>query len=363
MSLTGRQEVPSNASAASGGGTVIWDEAAGRASCQLEIKGLDFGPATGTGTQTLVTPPPTSPACTSTASSVGSNGSVVFGQINPAQDADDLRVIHNADGFWTITGAWKRTYPATMLVTDLNTVLDLTPHGLDAPLCFNVHSTAFPSGEIRGQLVSGGSVGGSISNGFAPDFYKETYPDLTVLAASSINSRLHVDRSGWKEGRDPNALFGTSGYLHACQDVAAAGVNRLEHFLAFGIREGQRLRRRRLGLATPPGCRVAAGPRPCRLFPRLDIVPEVEGEVLVRPGLQVAGEAGLDAGVVAPAVAEEAGIFPVAIALVRGIAPRPSRRASPARRSPSSPAPGSAAPAGPAAACRPRPAAPCCPPG
>ena len=48
----------------------------------------------------------------------GANGSVVFGQINPAQDADDLRVTHNADGSWTVTGAWERTDPATIPVTD-----------------------------------------------------------------------------------------------------------------------------------------------------------------------------------------------------------------------------------------------------
>src|SRR4051794_6876600 len=71
--------------------------------------------------------------------------------------------------------------------------------------------------------------------------------------------------------------------------------------------------------AAPRGRRAAAG-----LFPGLHIVPEVEGEVLVRPGLDVAGEAGLDAGVVAPAVAEEPGIFPVAVALLRRVAHAPA---------------------------------------
>ena len=238
VSLTGSQEVPSNGSAAGGGGTVIWDDAAARATYQFTIRGLDFGPATGIGAQT--------PAIADDVTNMhfhsqfrGLNGGVVFGQITPAQDADDLRVTPNADGSWTVSGAWERTDPANVAVTDFAAVLNLTPHGLDAPLYFNVHSTAFPAGEIRGQLVSGGTVGHSISNGFDPDFYQQTYPDVAALAAFGINTRLHYDNFGWKEGRDPNALFDTSGYLHTYQDVAAAGVNPMEHFLSFGIQEGR----------------------------------------------------------------------------------------------------------------------------
>jgi hypothetical protein len=44
-------------------------------------------------------------------------------------------------------------------------------------------------------------------------------------------------RRGWKEGRDPSAGFDTLGYLGANPDVAAAGVNPLEHYLTFGIYE------------------------------------------------------------------------------------------------------------------------------
>ena len=46
---------------------------------------------------------------------------------------------------------------------------------------------------------------------------------------------------GWHEGRDPSASFDTLGYLAANPDVAAAGVNPLDHYLKYGIYEGRQL--------------------------------------------------------------------------------------------------------------------------
>jgi hypothetical protein len=43
---------------------------------------------------------------------------------------------------------------------------------------------------------------------------------------------------GRTQGRDPSAGFDTLGYLAANPDVAAAHINPLDHFLAFGIYEG-----------------------------------------------------------------------------------------------------------------------------
>ena len=40
----------------------------------------------------------------------------------------------------------------------------------------------------------------------------------------------HFDTSGWHEGRKPNAWFDTAGYLAHYADVAAAGINPLEHY-------------------------------------------------------------------------------------------------------------------------------------
>jgi hypothetical protein len=49
----------------------------------------------------------------------------------------------------------------------------------------------------------------------------------------------HYEKSGWHEGRDPNAFFSTNTYLTANPDVKAAGVNPLTHFDQSGWKEGR----------------------------------------------------------------------------------------------------------------------------
>ena len=56
--------------------------------------------------------------------------------------------------------------------------------------------------------------------------------------AASTRSQ-HFQTVGWKEGRDPNALFDTAGYLATYADVAAAGINPLDHYHQFGWHEGR----------------------------------------------------------------------------------------------------------------------------
>jgi hypothetical protein len=72
----------------------------------------------------------------------GANGGVVFGLIAPNHDTDDL-VIDPAAG--TLTGIWENT--------DVNPLIDQLA-ALDAGnLYLNVHTTSFPGGEIRGQVL------------------------------------------------------------------------------------------------------------------------------------------------------------------------------------------------------------------
>src|SRR5262245_23109054 len=100
------QEVPPTSSTASGLGTFVFDSAAVTASYSIRIKGIDFGLASGGAAQT--------PTLLDDATGShfhnnvrGQNGPVVFGQIHPEQDNDDLSIVLNKDSSWTVSGLWE----------------------------------------------------------------------------------------------------------------------------------------------------------------------------------------------------------------------------------------------------------------
>jgi hypothetical protein len=69
-------------------------------------------------------------------------------------------------------------------------------------------------------------------------WYLAAYPDV---AASGIDPLDHYVRVGWREGRDPGPDFRSSDYLKANPDVAASGINPLVHYVEFGRSEGRYL--------------------------------------------------------------------------------------------------------------------------
>ncbi|KRQ99873.1 CHRD domain-containing protein [Bradyrhizobium valentinum] len=151
--LEGTQEVPPNSSTASGLGTVIFDSTEIAASYTFRIEGVDYGPITGGSAQT----PSTSDDVISTHfhnQVRGVNGPVVFGQINPAQDDDDLSIALNTDGSWTVSGRWETTDPASVPITDFADEFGSAPVGSEIPIYFNVHTNQNQGGEIRGQLIA-----------------------------------------------------------------------------------------------------------------------------------------------------------------------------------------------------------------
>jgi serralysin len=151
--LEGSQEVPPNGSTASGLGTIIFDSTAIAASYSIRVQGVDYGPATGTTPQTPATDDDVISTHYHTAPR-GANGPVVFGQINPAQDNDDLAIVRNADGSWTVSGRWETTDPSNQPITNFAAVLGSAAVGTEVPLYFNVHTNEFTAGEVRGQLVA-----------------------------------------------------------------------------------------------------------------------------------------------------------------------------------------------------------------
>ncbi|MBM1173040.1 M10 family metallopeptidase [Microvirga arabica] len=169
--------------------------------------------------------------------SVGSDGTDILWSIEAFQFSDGLyasseigsRVVLASKN--TSVAALKTTFTAQAY---LAANLDVAAAGID-PL---EHFVRY--GAAEGRAGSGvnpvQSVGRSITKGFDADFYLMTNPDV---AAAGINPLDHYNSFGWKEGRDPNADFDTSYYLTLYRDIAAAGINPLDHYSSFGWREGR----------------------------------------------------------------------------------------------------------------------------
>ena len=166
--FTGDQEVPPVHTEASGTGTVSWDGAALTAAYEFTVSGVDFGPVLGMDAQTETTADDVTIMHVHNAPR-GVAGPVVFGQIGPAQDADDLSIVLNDDGSWTVSGVWEATDPANVSIADFAEALDAAADGSDAPLYFNVHTTAFPAGEVRAQWVAEAAAADAEDGGDAED--------------------------------------------------------------------------------------------------------------------------------------------------------------------------------------------------
>ena len=82
---------------------------------------------------------------------------------------------------------------------------------------------------------------GTIVKFAASPLVDDLYYNATGLDVwkAHLDATAHYNQYGWKEGRDPNALFSTTGYLAANADVAKAGMNPLTHFDQNGWKEGR----------------------------------------------------------------------------------------------------------------------------
>ena len=75
---------------------------------------------------------------------------------------------------------------------------------------------------------------------FDVDWYLRRNPDV---AARGVDPLEHYFELGGREGRDPSPRFCTSAYLEANPDVAESGTNALVHYLRFGRVEGRTISR------------------------------------------------------------------------------------------------------------------------
>ena len=216
--LEGNQEVPPNNSTASGRGTVIFDSEAVAASYSFRVDGVDYGPVTGGQAQT----PTTRDDVISTHfhnAERGENGPVVFGQINPAQDEDDLSIVLNKNDTWTVSGTWETTDPANDSLTNFSTTLDSAEVGSDVPLYYNVHTTRVPAGENRGQRVAIADDDDNIVNGTKGRDFLPGLGGNDIVLGFAGNDTLDGG-----EGEDILAGFGGADQFvfRAASDNAAA---------------------------------------------------------------------------------------------------------------------------------------------
>jgi len=71
---------------------------------------------------------------------------------------------------------------------------------------------------------------------FDSAYYLSNNPDV---AAAGVDPYQHFMAYGWNEGRNPNTWFDVPYYLSQNPDVAAAGANALTHFEQYGWHEGR----------------------------------------------------------------------------------------------------------------------------
>nr|WP_319493590.1 matrixin family metalloprotease [uncultured Desulfobacter sp.] len=75
-----------------------------------------------------------------------------------------------------------------------------------------------------------------LEKGIDPTYYLDSNPDV---AAAGLDAVEHFNAYGWQEGRNPNSFFDITYYLTANTDISAAGINPLAHYLEFGWLEGR----------------------------------------------------------------------------------------------------------------------------
>jgi hypothetical protein len=76
-----------------------------------------------------------------------------------------------------------------------------------------------------------------IATEFDAEYYLGANPDVALAGADPLE---HFVATGWHELRDPNYSFSVSDYLEMYEDVARAGINPFYHYLVAGKQEGRK---------------------------------------------------------------------------------------------------------------------------
>ena len=109
--------------------------------------------------------------------------------------------------------------------------------GFDAAYYLSRYPNVAASGVDPQQdfLATGWKIGRNPNALFDTNYYLTQHPDV---AASGQNPYLAYLGSGWPQGANPNAWFDARWYLDRHPDVAASGQDPLQHYLTIGWTEG-----------------------------------------------------------------------------------------------------------------------------
>ena len=83
---------------------------------------------------------------------------------------------------------------------------------------------------------------------FDPDWYLARYADVAAVGVDPVQHYLH---HGWREGRQPGPSFNGDAYLAGNPDVAKAGINPLVHYHRYGVVEARPLELDQYSARTP----------------------------------------------------------------------------------------------------------------
>ncbi len=102
-----------------------------------------------------------------------------------------------------------------------------------APWGYQVPGSAPP---VRRAVTSERDAVAAVAREFDAAYYLAAHPDV---AASGMDPLEHFLVTGWIEGRDPTRTFSLRDYLEAYPDVAQSGLNPFAHYLIRGRAEGR----------------------------------------------------------------------------------------------------------------------------
>ena len=92
--------------------------------------------------------------------------------------------------------------------------------------------------EAGGATAVGDDVAGILrASGLVDtDYYREANPDVAAIGIDPVD---HYAAAGAREARNPNPYFDSAWYVAANADVREAGLNPLFHFISGGAAEGR----------------------------------------------------------------------------------------------------------------------------